>query len=306
MTKHTLYGAKLNTTMIGGITGQAIGLGPELMGEASSGQVNPSIVSLVAVKPLINLTCKSLSDFFAEVGQLGEGIQVATPANVLTLYGYKHAAGGTRAGTLSHRAFIINSGIWVPRRLTAAHRADAQITSDVIVTWDGSNDPVVITDLQTVPALSGEDERFTIGPVMIGGVELTSVRQVEIDFGINAPSEGADSDLYDRIASVETATPVITLRGIDIEWFKAAGIPITGKAGTHANTTIYLRKKAVAGTFVADGTAEHVSITACGLCVVDDAFNAGLTGPGETSLRMQCYHDGTNLPLVIDEAAAIA
>lgn len=303
MTKHTFYAMKLNTAVIGGITGQDVSLNPELMGDASSGQVNRSIVSLTAVKPTASLSGKAVGRLLDEISQLGEGI---SGSNVLTLFAYQHAAGGTREGTLKHRTYTINSGILVPRRLSVPHRGDAVLTFDVIITWDGSNDPIVITDLQSVPAIDGgDDERYTLGPVSIGGITLTGLRQLDIDFGINAPTEGADSEVYDRIVSVETATPVITLRGIDIEWFKATVVPILGLAATHANTTMYLRKKAAAGTFVDDGTAEHVAITAAGLGVLETVFGGQPGAAAESSVRLETLHDGTNLPLVIDTSAAI-
>ena len=156
-----------------------------------------------------------------------------------------------------------------------------------------------------LPSDPADNERFTIGGVTIGSVALSHFRSVEIDFGISARTLGADSDIWDTRAEIRSINPTITFRGIDVTQMKAAGIPIEGKAATHANTTIYLRKRAITG-FVADGTSEHIAITGYGLAVMDDIASQSGEDNAEDSLRLECAYDGTNTPLVIDTTAAIS
>jgi hypothetical protein len=84
-------------------------------------------------------------------------------------------------------------------------------------------------------------------------------------------------------------------------------IDLTGAAATHANTMIKLRKKiAKTATFVADATAEHITITADGIVMPTKPFEANRNEDGTTDFELTGTHDGTNLPFVINAAAALA
>ena len=302
-TLHGLYGVVFDTTIIGGITQQAINTGTEVRGDALSGEVYNRFQSQVAQKPGASFTTLNIAAALAESALSGVSIAALTAG--FTMWAQKHAEGGSREGTLSHRKYVFNEGLIVPRTLSVDHQGDASISYDVIATYDGTNDPVVITDSQTLTTGLADAERFTMGPVTIESVTIAQVRSFEIDFGINAVTEGADSEVWDRYAHIVSINPTITLRGIDVEWLKAANIPLAGLNATHANTKIYLRKRAAGGTFVTDVTAEHVKFTAAGLVYVDGAMDASGNEAAEVSLTMPLKYDGTLAPLVITTASAI-
>jgi hypothetical protein len=111
---------------------------------------------------------------------------------------------------------------------------------------------------QSLPAGITDAERFTLGPTTLESEALTGITNFNLDFGITARSEGADSDIWDTIVTIEQILGVLTLRGKDPSWFGAGVIPLAGLAVTHANTAVYLRKRAAGGSFVADLTAEHI------------------------------------------------
>lgn len=298
--KHGLYGLTINATHLGGITNQAINTGSELVGEPTSGGVYPSFVSLVTQNPGINTTTHAIAAALGLVGVAGAAIAGAG----VSAYAYAHAAGATRGGASLHKKYTFNAGMQVLRTLSCEHGKDAQLTLDTLGIYDGTHDPIVLAELQSVPTLT-DLERFTLGPITIGGIALTGVRRVEIDFGVSAAVEGSDGDVWPTFVSIDTIKPMITIRGIDPHWLKdTGGFLLEGGAATHANTAIYLRKRAIGGTFVADATAEHVLLTACGMAVVDTPFDAGGEA-GETELKLTCYHDGTNIPIIIDTTAAL-
>jgi hypothetical protein len=300
----SLYAVGIGTTVLGGITQQNLITGSMVRGEGRSGEVYSRIQSLVEQKIVPSFTTTSIAAALTACGALGADIG-ALSGN-LALYAQNRVTGGTFSAGATHRKFVISDGVLFPIQLTCQHRGDATLSYGAVVAYDGSNDPILITDSVALAAYgSDQDERFTLGPVELGGITFDKLQALTIDFGIGAVGEGGDSDLWDTIASIRTIQPAITLSGIDPTWFAAAGVPLEGLAGTHANTAIYLRKRADGSTFVADETEEHILITADGMACIDEAFNASGADSGTTSIRMPLKFDGTNAPLVIDTTAAL-
>ena len=185
-----------------------------------------------------------------------------------------------------------------PQRLSAVGRDDADLSYETRITHDGSaNDAIIVTDGVSLPVAASDNERFALGPVTVESVSLTHLRSFELAFGLTVETEGDGSSIYDTFASIATIQPIITLRGIDIEWLHSTNIPWLGKAATHTNTAIYLRRRASGGSFVADGQAQHIKITAAGLATIGPCFDAtGAVTAGEVTLTMPCKYDGTNNP----------
>ncbi len=139
----------------------------------------------------------------------------------------------------------------------------------------------------------------------LGSKTIESVRSISIDFGLQAVGEAADGDIWDTFHSVVSAQPLITLRGVDVEWLKAANIPLVGLAATIANTDIYFRKRLTGGQYTPDVTAEHIKINVAGVIHIDDAFDGSVGGPAECSLTLRPYDDETNDTIKIATASAI-
>lgn len=301
-TIHTLYAVEVGTSnVLGGITAQNLPTATEIRNEGSSGEVYNRFQSLVAQRPGASFTTQHISAALALIGISAQSIAGLT--GDFHMYAQKATEAGTREGTLSHRKYSYKEGLIVPRTLTVSHGGDAELSYDVIATYDGTNDPVVITDSQTLVAGIADAERFSIGPVTIGSKSLGQVRQIEIDFGLDVVTEGSDGEIWDRYAWIKTISPQVTLRGVDIEWLKSSNIPLAGLNSIHANTTIYLRKRAAGGGFVVDGTAEHVKFTFAGLAYVDSAMDASGSDPAEVSVIIPCIYDGTNAPITFGTSA---
>lgn len=293
----------IDSTVIGGIQSSNLNIGSNVMADGASGEVYARHQSLTAQNPSMSFTTTSIAAALAKMTLLG--LDIGALAAKLTAYVQSHAEGGTRTAGSTHRKFTISDGIVVPRRISCSHQGDATLSSDVVITYDGSNDPVIIADSTALPAGVTDAERFTIGPVIIEDVTFNEVKSIDIDFGLDVRTEGADSDIWPTFHSVVSVSPIITLRGINSTWFAAASVPLEGLDATHANTTIYLRKRADGGTFTADATAEHIVFTAAGLCVVDDGFSGSGQEPGEVSIVLHCKYDGTNAPITVDTTSVL-
>ena len=307
MTIHGLYCVVLNDTAditLGGIESLNIRTQVEHVAEATSGEIYPRHQAINAIKPVADFSSFCLSQCLDAIPLTGKSISAM--ATGVDLYGYAHAHGGGRAGANLHRKYTIADGMIVPTKISCDHRGDAIISYNILSTWDGTNAPIIETDLASVPTAESDDERFTIGKCTLGSVLLGDIRNWELDFGISAVTEGADSDIYDTHVSIVECKPVLTLKGIDIEWMKAANIPLVGKAATHATSSVYLRKRLqTAAGYVADATAEHIKFTMDGLAFVEDIFSSRGKGPTECSLKLAMRFDGTNAPFVLDTTSAI-
>lgn len=309
---HTLYAVHLFTdamgaaVLIGGITQLDVATGTEVRSEPTSGDPYPSHQAVVAQKPRANFTTHHIARALDATGVAG--MPIASETNFgLRLYAAKYTEGSSLASGSNHLRWTLREGLLVPRRLSVSHQGDATLTYEALVTYDGTNAPIVAADSVALPTGLVDDQRYTLGNVTIGGVDLPQVTGLDIDFGLTAETEGSNSDVWDTHSTIRRVMPSITLRGIDATWFSDSIIPLIGKAGTHANTSIYLRKREDDGaTFVADGTAEHILITACGLAYLDQIFSAQTNQPGEPAVMMPLRYDGTNYPLVIDTTAALS
>lgn len=305
---HGLAAIKLGAVMYGGLTESSLNLNVETQKDATSGEAFARYVSVTGGKPAASFTTKGLHRLLNVVGVRGAKLAAV-------LYAQAFAEGGTRAAGNAHRSFTGAVAMIVPRSLSVAHKGDATITYDVIIySADGATDPVVIADAVAIPALAvpaWEQERYTLGPVMVAGVTLGQVQSVEIDFGINLVIEGADSDLYGTFARIPSIDPTITIVGTDLEWLQnTAGttgdIPQKGAAAVHADTQIFFRKRITGGSFEVDTAAVHPNITMHGLARPQNSFSASGQDKSNCGIIVEAHYDGTNDPLVVTPAAAIA
>jgi len=311
---HGIYATRLFTQDMGsavvldGVAQQTLAIDSSVQRDASSGVAYPRHSFIRGQVVNGSLMTNRLDDWFDEIGFTGKKIIEDTGKPGLVLYGqlYDESTAGRATGS-SHRSFTVARGYIVPRRLSVDHQGDASLDYDIFAIYDGTNNPVVIAESQSLPSLSGDDKRFAMGSIQLGGTTFDGCRSWELDFGASVRVEGADSDIWPTFVSVEGWTPSLTFRGVKSKWFAdSGGIPMAGLACTHANTTLYLRKRAEAGThFVANGTAEHIKITAAGLAHVETVSDATSGASSECSISLPLKYDGTNVPAVITTAIAI-
>lgn len=286
---------------IGAITQQQLRADAQVRGEAQSGEIYRRFLSLVEHKSTARFGTLQLAVALAQCGLTGHVIE----NNGVNFFAQKYTEGSTPASGSVHRKYNLQEGVMVPRTITCDHRGDAELIYECFATYDGVNAPIAETDTSALPTAVLDAERFTLGPVTIGSVTIDHLTRLEIDFGLNVLVLGSDSDVYDTWCCVRGIAPRITLRGIDIEWLKAANIPLGGKAATHLTTKIYLRKRTHAGTYVIDATAEHIKFTADGMAVLETLMEENGENPAECSLSFPLRYDGTNAPIVITTASAI-
>lgn len=302
-----LYGVEIGDTKLGGISQMNINTGTESRGDTSDGALHNKLASIFGQKPRVSFTTLDISAALAKL--TFEGVSITS--NVLKCYAHRHEIGGGRMGATSHRLYTCSYGVLIPQILSCDHGENASLTALGVLTasTDGATAPIVETEAQTLPTgFTTLAERWTIGPATLGGVTIESLRSVSVDFGLQAVGEAADGDIWDTFSSVVSAQPVITFRGVDIEWLKAANIPLAGKDGVQIgspDTYFFFRKRLEGGQYVPIATTEHVKISVAGVIHIDDAFDGSQGGPAECSLTIRPYDDGTNDAIKIETGVAI-
>jgi len=279
---------------------------PELDAIITAGDLQPQVVSLVAQKVAGNFTTLALPTAIDAIGLKALGIVTSTEPGV-TFYLEKFDADGVSTSGNTDRSLKISAGVVVPRRITCDHQGHATLSVDVVVAKETGNDAIVISDAATLPTITGDGLRWTLGSCKVGNKTLSNYTRLDIDLGNTVETRGVQSDVYDAYVEVRTHAPTITLTGIDPTWFSATNIPIDGLACTQANTIIYLRKRSTDGSgFVADGTEEHIKFTAAGIATVQQAFSGEAQRFSDTSLVITCIEDASsNDPIVVDTSSAI-
>jgi hypothetical protein len=305
-TKYTIYGVEFDSTLLGGITHTDMPIGTEVRAEQTSGEVYPRMTTKVAENPRINLSTLNIAAALDLCGLTGLDISGLTTG--LKLFGQKYDEASVPATGAVHRKFTVVEGLVVPRRLSVDHQGDARLDYEVLCTYDGSNDPIQVSDTTvTLPSGLTDSERFTLGKFTLGSNLMGDLRSLEIDFGIDARFEGGDSDVWPTFSWIASILPRVSLTSRNALLVKSDAIPIGGADFSHANTTFYLRKRTTdESSFLSDATEEHVKFTAAGYAHVENAFDGDSDNQGaQIRLEMVCKYDGTNAPLTVDTTSAI-
>jgi hypothetical protein len=220
-------------------------------------------------------------------------------------YVAKRAQGGILASG-NHRSYSADKGLICVKQISCQYQGDAEAEVMLYpISTTGIAAPFTIADNASLPTIPTTDQRFTLGPVTLGNEALAGVTAITLDLGIQEVHRGADSDIFPTHASVQQYLPTLRIEGLTQEWLSSGVVPVTGLACTQANTTVYLRKRAAGGVYVADGTAEHIKFNMAGLLRVETADNSG-NEDAPITLVLEAVWDGTNNLVVWDTTSAIA
>lgn len=308
MTVHSSYAVSVNDTMFSAIQRQSVTPESTVVAETRAGSPYPQSVAINAQR---NTATASTEDIAVALGALGsEGVKITTATGVKYFQLLLDDETGLPAAGSVHRALHIIRGKVVPTRLACEHQGDAVLEFATHALWNPAapaDDPLLILASQALPTGLAGGDRWTIAQAEVAGVTLACSLSFQIDFGITITTEGCNSDIFDRSLRSSEIKPRITIRGKDIAKFLAANIPLRAKAGTHANTTLWLRKR-VQGTAGFDGPTAltHVKITAAGAAHWTSVHEADGNNRVESTLQIDCKHDGTNTPIVVTVGEAIS
>lgn len=291
--------------LITGVHAQGLPLGNQVSRDMSAGKQYPAHVSVTEQKPRPTFSTRNIDVALAKIGLTGYVIDGDTNPGLQIVKVVLDTNGQPKSGS-SHVIYRIRKGLILPSRLTVPHRGHAELEYMIYPLYDGSNDIITVSTAAALPGTWADTTRYAMGGSTVGSVAVSNKTSLEINFGHTCETYGGDSNLWDTELEVESIAPTITFRGRFDDLFDAASIPIEGLQAQHADTQIDLRKRdqTTAG-FVADLTAEHITITAEGLAMWNQLFDQRDNRHGEVELQVDCIWDGTNTPLVIATGQAL-
>lgn len=289
--------------IIGSMQSVAMPTDTEIVREVNAGQIYAKQVHQNFRSASINYTSWNLQDLLDVVGLAGRCIPDASYTDV-HVYIAKYDCNQIASGSV-HTRYEVNKGIIYPTSLTVDHQGNAQISYSIMAIYDGSNAPIVKAVNQALPTIpAGQDDRWTMYDAHVNNILVAQKKSINIDFGPQTNTEGADSEAFDSWVSLDAVLPTITIQGINPEYLAAAG-PVTTLAGNDYNNAavnrVRLKKRGIA-----IGTAEHIIINTQGLARISEPFNSTGNDAGRTELRFEAIQEDTNVPLIFQTDVAIS
>lgn len=284
---------------LGGITQMGMPLNVETVRD-DSGAMFDSFGAISFQAPRPQWTTKSIGLALAAIPQNGICINTAEGKPGVTFYG--EAKGDCVSGdpdSDEHLSYLMDLGLMVPVSLTGTRRDDAQLACEIDAITDGTNAPFAYSYAATLP--TGIDfSAFVVSAITCAGIVWEDMRNFNLSFNVEkTESEPQAGGVWPDRAGRRKARPAATItarnpRKLD----NSTGIPLLGKEATHANTTVWFKKRKNRATFEANNATVHAKLTMAGLVYFDNPFSASGTAAAETTLQYQGIHDGTNAPLI--------
>lgn len=296
---HKIYAVRANTTLIDQVTTSRVSTEIQTRLVSADGGAYPRFAQLVSQTPGIMFGTSKIASVLSTIGLTGLKIGAAS---AFTAWFQATEEGGVR-GSSGHEMMVLNEGLILPRRLSASLDGQATLEYEAIATWDGTNDPIVLSS----SALAGTPnvtEDYYAGPVSVNGTACDGVQSIDIDFGIRERRERGDGDLWPTLVYIDRIVPTIRIRTLKAALLRTLGLK--GAAQGATDTVVYLRKGSDGGGRVANATSEHVSFTIDAGHIQVREVGGSNDGPAMVDLIIQPTYDGTNAILAVDTAAAIS
>jgi len=299
---YTIQLVGASSVRIGSITQISMPQNLDIGADPTSGSPHPRVVHLRSSKPVISFTSLDVEQVLSLTGSTSLAVKSGGTYTALEVYQAKVDDCGRPLGGSVHRKLSFALGCLIPRTLNVSSGQYADISCDFLcLTTDGLTIPVTITDNVALPALHTTNNRFTVGPIVLGGITLSKVQQFSVDFGNSVSHLAFDSGVYPTHVNVDSQVVRGTFTVMAPEAYAAASLNPESLELDHSDTTVGLRAydPSGGGNLLADTDAEHILLTFAGLATVDDALSASGNAPGQLSGSITARHDGTNAPVVI-------
>ena len=269
----------------------------------SDGAVDPTYVAVMSQSPSMALSTSALATVLAACGISGLSVVADADEFGADFYLQKLLEGGTRAVGNSHLRMRSSKGMLIPLSLTASQGALATLSMSYVPIFDGTLDPVVISNIAPLVGAPAVGEAFTLGPVYVNGAQVEGVQSVTINFGISLEVIGSDGGVWPTFVSIGSRRPTISVETTDASILNTFGL--TGAAQAATDSAVYFTKMAEGSTRVADLTAEHISFTVDAGHIGVGAISATHPGRASAGLTITPTYDGTNAIIAISTATAL-
>jgi len=298
-----VYSLKLGASVLDDIMSQRVTEGFTISEEAAGGDVDITHQSIMMGEPKFDFTTKQLASLLGAMSNSGGLARLSQDMSTLSggavLYWQKRLAGGVFTTGSAHLTTTCAKGIMNVTSITAERNRDVDVAVEGVgLSADGVTHPFVEASAAALATKGAADERFVLGDVIVEEVLLDNLTRVVVRPNIELEILRTNSDGYPTLIAIKSRKPIIELTGFDI------GAGLNGLAVTQAETTITFRKRAKGGMYVADETAEHVSLTVAGMITRSEKSASGLES-GEATYELRVANDGTNALMTWNLATAL-
>jgi hypothetical protein len=270
--------------------------GYQVLTESTAGSPNPCFVGVENADPDITFTSRQLKSILDTC--TAKGLARDLSAGIVDLWYKAGKAMEIREDptTAVHAvARLTTSAMLYWSSLRVATGSVAEISARLVTARRGVSDPMVWLGAQQLPALSGCQRIFGMGPVRMNGVLLEGVSGWTLNTNpVLEPvrSDGAKTNTYQGIRSFH---PVVTLNSNNLDEITNSSFG----GDEFATLELFLQRMTTTNMFDLAGNTTHIKITLVG----------GLrTVPGVTgqvaSLTPMFYSVGET-PMVINTSSAI-
>lgn len=283
---------------------QSIDYGPEKAIIRPNGTVEAKFVGLMQQLTKITFSSQQLKTGLDNVGISPIKIDVSTGNPGVTLWFLQLEDGENFYAGAKHVKVTINKGILIPRTVSGSQGEIAQMTFEIIPTWDLTNDPLVIEKNQTYAVTPAADEQYTVGPLEIESLFIDTVESHTVNFGIQEKTKITGGNIFPTFTGHNSAQAMNQHVTNDADYqadYDQSGAAISDPFN------FWFRKKAADGAGnVADATEEHIQFTVNKGHHCPMSAEGSIGGEATVGIEVTVIHDGTNARYVVDTTAAIA
>jgi hypothetical protein len=246
----------------------------------------PTTSTIMAIKPELTFRTHAW-EALNLCGYAGLASQADEPRTG-TLYFRTAANLGTRVSRddESHLRFQVHDFLMYITSLRLPYQQPAMADVRLKPAWDGTTAPFLYGGVDAaLPFTTTPFNRlYTLSMIKFATTVIDQHSDVTINFNQQVAELGADDDIYDSTAVINSIRPEILLSGYDFtrfNYFTEAG---PGSVGT---VTLFLRRKKENGTYYANNSANHIKIVMTANHWVAEKVSGGMNAPGMISTRLR-------------------
>lgn len=170
--------------------------------------------------------------------------------------------GALFASGSSHPAIAGTKALIIPTGWSVQQDAEEGATCDFEIHWVSASGSAKAATGSTGNALGSQDfsVEYSLGEAYINGTEVTGIQGIRVNPGIQLVKSRAKGLPFPVHCSIQQVMPTIELTVDDADEV----IALVGAFTAMTSANVYFRKRADAGSHVADATTEHLRFTFAG------------------------------------------
>lgn len=306
---YTLYSPSYAATVLTATQNSRVSTGLARRLIAGDGAIAPTFGAVVGVEASIEFETLDIEDALGVIETAGarHGKMFAriTAASLFKAHLQKLAQGASRATGAVHQEIEINEGLLYLDSISADQEsARARYIATAI--YDGTNDPLALTDSVSLPGSPAVTQPFATGPAEIEGTMLDSVASFTLTTNARVVRRRSDGSALPTFGTVDFQTPPsVTIQTYDASILSALDSKGTPIAALNP-VKIWLRALQHGTTPFADASLEHLLFTINKGVISVEETGGDQDGDSMATIRIDAVDDLTNDLVAVSTGVAIS